>query len=47
MNLSGDAGAKSIIKHHLDKVSMIELPRASVDIDSLDDYENLVRGKNR
>ena len=47
MNLSGDAGAKSIIKHHLDKVSMIELPGASVDIDSLDDYENLVREKNR
>jgi len=45
MDLTGDAGAKSIIKHHLDKVSMIKLPAASVDIDSLDDYQDLIKGK--
>jgi len=45
MNLTGDAGAKSIIKQHLDKVSKIKLPAAAIDIDSLDDYQDLIKGK--
>jgi molybdenum cofactor cytidylyltransferase len=42
MKLPGDAGAKSIIKAHIDTASLIELPSAAVDIDSFNDYEKLI-----
>ena len=39
--LKGDTGAKKIILKHRDKVAAIRFPTGSVDIDTMDDYEEL------
>lgn len=43
MNLSGDTGAKYIIKKHINSTAKISVPAAALDIDSLKDYERLLR----
>ena len=39
--LKGDTGAKKIILNHRDMVAEILFPSASIDIDTMEDYENL------
>ena len=39
--LKGDTGAKKIILNHRDMVAEILFPSASIDIDTVEDYENL------
>jgi molybdenum cofactor cytidylyltransferase len=40
MRLTGDEGAKSVIKNHLDQVARVPMPEAAFDIDSMSDIEN-------
>lgn len=37
--LSGRKGAKSIIKKHLNKLTMINVPQAAIDLDTLEKYK--------
>lgn len=39
--LKGNEGAKSIFKTHTEQIVTIPFPEGSIDIDTLDDYENL------
>ena len=39
MRLTGDQGAKSVIKHHINRVRRVSMPEAAFDIDSLADVE--------
>jgi molybdenum cofactor cytidylyltransferase len=41
--LEGDSGAKKIIFTHRERLAEVPFPRGNVDIDTLDDYENLIR----
>jgi CTP:molybdopterin cytidylyltransferase MocA len=40
LSLEGDAGAKRIIAHHRHEVAEFPCPEASIDIDTLADYQN-------
>jgi molybdenum cofactor cytidylyltransferase len=42
-NLSADAGAKQIIKKYAASVEKISVPEAAFDIDTREDYENLLK----
>ena len=41
LQLHGDTGARSIIKHHADEVEIVSFPKGEIDIDTEADYENL------
>lgn len=41
MSLEGDAGAKKIIRKHIESVGKLLVPEAALDIDSQPDYERL------
>lgn len=43
MNLSADGGAKQIIKKHAASVEKIPAPEAAFDVDTREDYENLLK----
>ncbi len=43
LELEGDEGAKKILKEYMDSVGVISFPKGSIDIDTLQDYENLER----
>jgi molybdenum cofactor cytidylyltransferase len=43
MQLKGDAGAKKIIQQHSDEVATVVFPKGKIDIDSIEDYEKLVK----
>ncbi len=43
LNLSADEGAKQIIKKHLAAVETISVPQAEIDIDTMADYEKMLR----
>ena len=42
--LSGDGGAKSLLKRYPDDVSIIPFPKGDIDIDSEDDFQRLTIG---
>jgi molybdenum cofactor cytidylyltransferase len=42
MNLTGDSGAKSLIRRYSAEVEIISAPEAAFDIDSLPDYQRLI-----
>ncbi len=41
MLLTGDTGAKSVLKEHSSDVTTVEFPLGAIDIDTAEDYENL------
>lgn len=43
MHLKGDAGARKIIQQHKEEVAMVLFPKGSIDIDTMEDYEVLVK----
>jgi molybdenum cofactor cytidylyltransferase len=43
MQLQGMSGAKEIIKRHASDARLIPFPQGSVDVDTPDDFENLIR----
>ncbi|MEO8860509.1 MAG: nucleotidyltransferase family protein [Ginsengibacter sp.] len=45
MELTGDTGAKKILKHYPQKATSIPFPKGKIDIDTLEDYEKLVNLK--
>jgi molybdenum cofactor cytidylyltransferase len=45
MNLADDGGAKQIIKKHAASVGKIPVPEAAFDVDTRNDYENLLKLK--
>ena len=40
LQLTGDVGAKGVIKQHADEVAVVSFPQGSIDIDTESDYEN-------
>jgi molybdenum cofactor cytidylyltransferase len=42
LGLRGDTGAKQIIKDHSEDVVTVDFPQGAIDIDTQEDYENLV-----
>jgi len=45
MGLTGDHGAKKLFKEHGDDLATVEFPDGYIDIDTREDYENLLKGK--
>lgn len=43
LNLTGDQGGKKIVEGHLNNVIEVPLPHAAIDIDTLDDFEDLLK----
>lgn len=43
MNLSEDQGAKKIIEKYREQTEFVRCPEAGTDVDTFDDYQNLVR----
>lgn len=43
VQLKGDIGARSILRHHADKVEAILFPEGKLDIDTNEDYEKLLK----
>jgi molybdenum cofactor cytidylyltransferase len=42
-DVTGDAGARSILKRHADAVAVVPFPPAATDVDTPDDYHRLLR----
>ncbi len=45
LELSGDSGARNLIKKNLQNTASVPFPKGAIDIDTLEDYENLVKSK--
>lgn len=43
LQLKGDVGAKSILRHHAHELELISFPGGQFDIDTLSDYENILQ----
>jgi molybdenum cofactor cytidylyltransferase len=43
LNLKGDVGAKTIIQESPEDVATVDFPLGNVDIDTMQDYENLIK----
>ena len=41
--LSGDVGAKGLVKEHAEEVEVVSFPEGNIDIDTVADYENLLK----
>ncbi|HLP35789.1 nucleotidyltransferase family protein [Lacibacter sp.] len=41
LGLTGDVGAKSLVRKYLDEAAFIPFPKGEIDIDTVEDYENL------
>ena len=46
VGLSGDHGAKKLFETYRDDLATIDFPEGYIDIDTQEDYENLLKGKN-
>ena len=46
LQLKGDAGAKKIILQHIDELATVSFPKGEIDIDTVEDYETLLKNKN-
>jgi len=44
MKLKGDEGAKKLMKTYSEDVAMVDFPKGYIDIDTKEDYENLLNG---
>ncbi len=42
LQLTGEEGAKKIVKTHMEEVAVIEFPQGAIDIDTVEDYDELV-----
>jgi molybdenum cofactor cytidylyltransferase len=47
LQLTGDVGAKAVIKQHADEVAVVSFPHGSMDIDTEADYENFQKVRVR
>lgn len=45
--LQGDTGARKIIQQHLSDVATVPFEKGNIDIDTQEDYENLMKGTNK
>lgn len=45
LQLHGDTGARKIIQHHINEVAIVQFEKGIIDIDTEEDYENLLRNK--
>jgi molybdenum cofactor cytidylyltransferase len=43
LQVTGDVGARSVIKRHADEVEIISFPQGAIDIDTETDYERLLK----
>ena len=43
LQLQGDTGAKKIIQQHITDVATVLFPKGKIDIDTMQDYENLLK----
>jgi len=43
MQLKGDVGAKKIVQQHIDETAMVLFPKGSIDIDTREDYESILK----
>lgn len=43
LQLEGDVGARRVVQQHFDKVDMVTFPQGEIDIDTEEDYDNLVK----
>ena len=43
LQLKGEAGAKKIIQKHIAEVATISFPKGKIDIDTIEDYQNLLK----
>jgi molybdenum cofactor cytidylyltransferase len=43
MELKGDVGAKKIIQQHSNEVATVLFPKGSIDIDTMEDYESIIK----
>ena len=46
MSLTGDHGAKNLFKKYSDDLATVEFPDGNIDIDTKEDYENLLKGNS-
>jgi molybdenum cofactor cytidylyltransferase len=46
LNLENESGAKKIIQQHKDVVYSIPFPEGAIDLDTPDDYEKFIKGKD-
>ena len=44
LQLNGDKGARAIVERHHDEMATVLFPEGSIDIDTISDYENLLKG---
>jgi molybdenum cofactor cytidylyltransferase len=44
MSLNGDEGAKKLLKRYREDVATVDFPNGEIDIDSIEDYEKLLKG---
>ena len=44
MKLEGDEGAKKLMKTYSEDVATVDFPKGYIDIDTKEDYENLLNG---
>ena len=45
MELTGDTGAKSLVRKYLNEVSFVSFPEGEIDIDTMEDYQKLDGGR--
>ncbi|WP_220494910.1 nucleotidyltransferase family protein [Lacibacter sediminis] len=41
MELTGDVGAKSLVRKYMDEATFVSFPKGEIDIDTVEDYKNL------
>jgi molybdenum cofactor cytidylyltransferase len=44
MGLTGDQGAKGLLKKYSEDLATVDFPDGYIDIDTQEDYENLLKG---
>jgi len=47
LELKGEEGAKKLLKLHKADVATVSFPKGSIDIDTEEDYQNLLKGKHQ
>jgi molybdenum cofactor cytidylyltransferase len=45
LDLQGDTGAKKLIMEHPEDVAAVEFPQGNIDVDTVEEYENLVKSR--
>jgi len=47
MELTGDVGAKSLVRKYLNEAAFVSFPKGEIDIDTVEDYEKLDGGRHK